>query len=100
MYSPLEKGDHPELDNSDLLGLPAIQNYQSLIGSLQWAIFLGRFDIAIAVMAMSGFRSALRKGHLDRVKRIHGYLAKMKHATLKFRVHKPDYSDVPNKVYD
>ena len=24
----------------------------------------------------------------------------MKHATLKLRIHKPDYSDVPNKVYD
>ena len=72
MYSPLEKGDHPELDYSDLLELPAIQNYQSLIESLQWATSLGRFDIATAVMTMSGFRSALRKGHLNRVKRICG----------------------------
>ena len=55
MYSPLEKGDHPELDDSELLDATGIQQYQSLIGSLQWAISLGRFDIATAVMSMSSF---------------------------------------------
>ena len=35
MYSPLEKGDHPELDDSKLLDTEEIQHYQSLIGSLQ-----------------------------------------------------------------
>ena len=53
--SPLEKGDHPELDTSELLDPTGVQQYQSLIGSLQWAISLGRFDIATAVMTMSGF---------------------------------------------
>ena len=55
MYSPLEKGDHPELDDTELLDATGIQQYQSLIGSLQWAILLGRFDIAMAVMSMSSF---------------------------------------------
>ncbi len=32
--SPLEKGDHPELDMSDELDLEGIKNYQSLIGAL------------------------------------------------------------------
>ena len=41
MYSPLEKGDHPELDDSELLDATGIQQYQSLIGSLQWVISLG-----------------------------------------------------------
>ena len=57
MYSPLERGDHPELDDSELLDATGIQQYQSLIGSLQWAISLGRFDIATAVMSMSSFRT-------------------------------------------
>ena len=55
MYSPLEKNDHPELDDSKLLDATGIQQYQSLIGSLQWAISLGQFDIATAVMSMSSF---------------------------------------------
>ena len=93
--SPLEKNDHPELDTSELLDQIGVQQYQSLIGQLQWSISLGRFDIATAVMTMSGFRSALRRGHLERTKRIVCYLAKMRHAFIRFRVHEPDYSDLP-----
>ena len=32
--SPLEKGDHPEIDESDFLDEQGTQNYQSLIGAL------------------------------------------------------------------
>ena len=66
--SPLEKGDHPELNNSELLDEEGISKYQSLIGSLQWAISLGRFNIMTAVMTMSSFRAAPRRGHSERVK--------------------------------
>jgi hypothetical protein len=51
--SPLEKGDHPEIDTSELLDAKGIKMYQSMIGALQWAITIGRFDIATAVMIMS-----------------------------------------------
>ena len=100
VYSPLEPGDHPELDDSELLDATGTQQYLSLVGMLQWAISLGRFDIATAVMSMSSFRAAPRRGHLDRVKRICGYLARMKHAALKFRTHKPDYSDINLAEHD
>ncbi len=50
--SPLEKGDHPETDDSDLLKLNGIKQYQSMIGSLQWAVQLGRIDITTAVMSL------------------------------------------------
>jgi hypothetical protein len=72
--SPLVRRDHPEIDDSAILEEEDIQQYQSLIGQLQWAILLERFDIAVAIMTMSAFRSAPRKGHLDRVKRSCGYL--------------------------
>ena len=39
--SPLEKGDHPELDTSAFLEEDDIEIYQSLIGSIQWAVTLG-----------------------------------------------------------
>ena len=47
--SPLEKGDHPELDTLDELGDTDIKKYQSLIGALQWAVTLGRIDITTAL---------------------------------------------------
>jgi hypothetical protein len=55
MSSPLERGDHPELDDTELLDANGIQQYQSLIGSMQWVISLEHFYIAMAVMSMSSF---------------------------------------------
>ena len=95
--SPLEEqGDHHELDTSNELGDDGIRQYQSLIGAAQWFISLGRLDIATAIMTMSSFCVALRQGgHLDRIKRIYGYIAKMKHGAIRFRKGIPDYSNIP-----
>ena len=77
-FSPLDKGDHPELDTSELLDQDCIQKHQSLTGALQWTISLGRIDINAAMMTLSSFRVEPRKGHIDRIKMVHSYLAKMK----------------------
>ena len=98
--SPLEKGDHPELDDSELLDEKDIRIYQSMIGSLQWAITIGRLDITTAVMSLSSFRAAPRAGHLARARRVYGYLAKMKHAVIRIRTDEPDYSDLPTQDFD
>ncbi|MEL7196406.1 MAG: reverse transcriptase domain-containing protein, partial [Bacteroidota bacterium] len=100
VMSPVEKGDHPELDESEFLDDEGISRYQSLIGSLQWAVSIGRFDIQTPVMTLSSFRAAPRRGHLDRAKRIFGYLAKMKHSAIRIRTEEPDYSDLPDVKYD
>ena len=88
------------MDDSELLGIDEIKIYQSLIGSLQWAIQIGRFDVGTAVMTMSRFRAAPRVGHLDRVKRIIGYLSKMRHGVIRIRTEEPDYSDIEFTEYD
>lgn len=98
--SPLEKGDHPELDMSEELDEDGVKKYQSLVGAMQWAVSLGRIDITTAVMTMSGFRTAPRKGHMERCQRIYGYLSKMKHAVIRVRTEEPDYSDVPEQQFD
>ena len=93
--SPLEKGDHPETDTSDLLEPDQIKIYQSIIGSLQWAVSIGRLDITTVVMTMSGFHVAPRQGYLERVKRICGYLMRFKDATIRFLTEEPDFSMLP-----
>ena len=93
--SPLEKGDHPELDTSEFLDENGIKNYQSLIGSLQWAVSIGRWDIQTAIMTLSSFRAQPRRGHLDRAKRVCSFLSDFKHFNLRFRVDKPDISTIP-----
>ena len=59
--SPLEKGDYPELDNSDYLDFDGIAIYQSMVRLLQWVVSLGRIDIQTATMTISSFRSVPRK---------------------------------------
>ncbi len=99
--SPLEKRDHPETDDSDLLELDGIKQYQSVIGSLQLAVQLGRIDITTAVlMSLSSFRAAPRKGHLQRAKRIVGYLSKLWNAVIRVRTEMPDFSMIPLQSYN
>ena len=92
IHAPLESGDHPELDDSPLLGAQDIRNYWQMIGELQWAVALGRIDICYAVMTMSRFRPAPRQGHLDRLKRICKHLRNCKKTAIKFNTEIPDYS--------
>jgi len=47
LLSPLEKGDHPEIDDSKFLDGEGTQTYQSLVRALQWSISIGRFNIAM-----------------------------------------------------
>ena len=65
------------------------------MGHFNWA-----FDIATAVMSLSSFRAAPRRGHLERAKRVTGYLTKFKEATIRFRTSEPDHSDLPSPVHD
>ena len=55
--SPLPEYDHPGLDTTEFLDEEGILQYQSIIGSLQWAISIGRWDIQTAVMTLSSFRA-------------------------------------------
>jgi len=89
--SPLVKNDHPELDTSEFCGPDDTAKYMSLIGALQWTISLCRFDIANAVMTLGRFRAEPRVGHLDRAKRIIGYLAKYPHGAIRFRTGIPNH---------
>lgn len=79
---PLDGGNHTELDTSPELNEDGVKKYQSMIGSLQWAISLGRFFIVTAVMSMSSFRACPQEGHLDRLRRIYGYLHEMHHVII------------------
>jgi hypothetical protein len=75
--SLLEKGNNTEVDCSDEINNKSIKRYQTIIGCLQCAVSLGRFDVQPATMAGLRFCSAPRQGHLNRLKRIYGYLKKI-----------------------
>ena len=97
---PLEGGDHPELDTPELCDEHQTNQFQTLIGQLQWLISPGYFDIAVHVMSLSRFRAQPKKGHLDRAKRIVGYLLFLPDGAIRFRTGEPDLSSLKDQEYD
>jgi hypothetical protein len=98
--SPMDTGDHPELDESDLLGPPNIQIYQMLIGCAQWAVTIGRFDIQYATNTLARYASMPREGHLKRCYRLFGYLKHNPKGRLLFDPNNPDLSKFEFQLHD
>jgi Reverse transcriptase (RNA-dependent DNA polymerase) len=71
---PMSTQAHPELDETPLLDMQGIEQYQHIIGVCQWLVVAGHFDIAYDVSSMSRFSSAPREGHLELARKIYGYL--------------------------
>jgi hypothetical protein len=84
--SPMAPSDHPELDDTSLLGPEDHGIYRMLIGSAQWVISLGRLDIMYATSVLSRYCNAPRHGHLYRVLRIFGYLKAHSKLSISFDV--------------
>ena len=100
MRTPLDKSYHPELDDTQLFTGESRQHYLTMIGQLQWLVTLGRFDIHAQVTTMSRFRSAPRKGHIERLQRIYGYVLKTKHYSTRYRTEESDYSYLHNMKHE
>ena len=74
--TPFSDAYHAEIDTSPLCDTEKISRYKSLIGSANWIITLGRFDIAYAVSTLSRYCVAPRDGHFEAMERVFGYLDK------------------------
>ena len=98
--SPMESGDHPETDESELLPRTDIPIYQMLIGCAQWAVTLGRFDIQYATNTLARYAIMPREGHLKRCYRLFGYLKHNPTARLYFDPTNPDLSNYDFAEHD
>ena len=67
-------GYRPKRDVSAELTSVGVQRYQELIGVLQWAAELGRVDILLEKAMLSTYMALPRKGHLEQVYHVFGYL--------------------------
>ena len=45
-----------------------------MVGTAQWFVTLGRFNVAIAISILSLYRVALCKGHLKCMKQLYSYV--------------------------
>ena len=90
----MEKGDQPELDDSPEVGPDGVDRYQSLLGATQWTISLCCFDVMHACMSLGRFRASPRQGHLERLKRVVGYMKKRAGGAIRFRTGIPDWEAI------
>ena len=74
--NPLTSNYRPYIYISQDLDPQDASYYQSLIGILRWIVELGRVDICVEVSMMSSHVVFPRKGHIDQVLHIFGYLKK------------------------
>ena len=66
----------------------------------QWAVTLGRYDIIAHVMSISRLSLAPKIGHVERLKRLYGYLSKTKHFAIRYRSKEHNYSHLPEQEHD
>lgn len=74
--TPMSDDYHSELDQTNLCTPVEASKYRSLIGSANWIVALGRFDIAYATSTLARYSSMPRQGHYKAAQRIFGYSRK------------------------
>ena len=72
--TPMAEDYHPEVDESPELSPDEASKYRSIIGSLNWIITLGRFDVHYATSILSWFSMCPQEGHRKAALRILSYL--------------------------
>jgi hypothetical protein len=74
--TPLAKTENQELDDSVFVIEDEISHYKHIIGTGQWLIVAGCFDLTFAISSLSRFSAAPQQGHLALAKKVSGYLCK------------------------
>ena len=96
--TPMAADYHPEVDDTPLLSDDDASKYRSIIGSMNWLITLGRFDILYDTNTLSRIAMAPREGHLRAAFRILSYIKTFPKGRIIFDTSYPTKieSDEPN----
>ena len=98
--TPMTVGYHPECDVSSDLTSAGVQRYQELIGVLRWAAKLGRVDILLETAIQSTYMALRRKGHLEQVYHVFGYLKNHSKRRLFFDPRNPEIDERAFSTYE
>ena len=88
--APFRSKYRPEIDVTRELTADEGSYYQSLIGILRWIVELGRVDICCEVSLLSSHLALPRKGHLEAIFHIFGYLDKHHNSEMVFDPSEPE----------
>eukprot|EP00590_Aulacoseira_subarctica_P011644 CAMPEP_0172424146 /NCGR_PEP_ID=MMETSP1064-20121228/21716_1 /TAXON_ID=202472 /ORGANISM="Aulacoseira subarctica , Strain CCAP 1002/5" /LENGTH=1711 /DNA_ID=CAMNT_0013165931 /DNA_START=811 /DNA_END=5943 /DNA_ORIENTATION=- len=92
--TPLPSNYHPEDDQSAFLKDDEISLYQSFIGTLRWAVELGRIELTFAVSLMSRFTTAPRTDHMQKLLHMFSYIKRHLDSKLVFDPFTRDWSHI------
>jgi hypothetical protein len=98
--TPMEESYHPEMDDTPLVSSRDSSKYRGMVGSCNWLITLGRFDINYATQALSRFSMAPREGHFKAMQRVLGYLKKFPKGRIIIDTNHRDWSSFPMDTSD
>ena len=93
LKTPMAPEYHPEVDDSPLLSEDDTAKYRSIIGSLNWLITLGRFDILYATNTLSRFSMVPREGHMEALQKMMRYIKAFPKGRILFDVSYPPMSE-------
>ena len=93
-------GYRPEMDCTAELKSEGIQQYQEIIGSLRWAVELGRVDILLETALLSKHLALPREGHLEQAFHMVGYLKSHRKMKLLFDSDEPRVNEKWFSSYD
>ena len=98
--NPMDPHYHAEVDGSDFLEGDEISKYRMMVGSLNWLVTLGRYDIHYTVCTLARHMMIPRKGHMMAMRRVFGYLKQNPNFSIEFDVTEPDFSMHKIEKYD
>eukprot|EP00957_Ditylum_brightwellii_P207735 15354306-Ditylum_brightwellii.AAC.1 len=71
--NPTDSNYHAKIDDSDFLADDDIFKYRMMVGSLNWLVTLGCYDIHYTECTLVQLMIMPRQGHLHAMRRVFGY---------------------------
>ena len=91
---------HPDVEDSPLLSNEDAAKFRSIIGSMNWLITLGSFDVYYATNSLSRFSMAPREEHLKAAFRILSYVKTFPKGRILFDTKYPNANSIDGDDYD
>ena len=100
LVNPMNPDYHPEVDESEFLVGDDVSKYRMMVGSLNWLVTLGRYDIQYTAASLARHMMAPRQGHMDAMRRIFGYLKFNSKIKIVYDTSEPDFSCHKIETFD
>ena len=96
--NPIDPNYHAELDELDFLTGDKITKYPMMLGSSNWLVTLGRYDIHYTICTLERYIMIPRVGHMRAMKRVFEYLMQNHKFAIKYNTEEPDFSKLFHMV--